>query len=223
MDQDEAYRRVWQTFRTFKSLADGRHDTPDWRAHDGVYAVFVVRVPAEALQPALDRCRAGLGEHPFVRVHPDNFLHIALQELGFVCEARQRADEISPSRLEELATAAASRIGNHPGFNVSLGGANSFQDAAFLDVHDGGHCTRLHTRLFELAAIPRSSRYAYLPHATIAHYTGAAPPDGLAASLARWRDINFGAFHVKEIELVTLRVDEPYPPLDTYAIVPLRR
>ena len=223
MDQDEAYRRVWQTFRTFKNLADGRHDTPDWRSHGGVYAVFVVRVPAQALQPALHRCRAALGEHPFVRVHPDHFLHIPLQELGFVCEAPHRADEISAARLEELATAAASPIGDHAQFDVSLGGVNSFQDATFLDVHDDGHCTRLHTRLFELAAIPRSTRYAYLPHATIAHYTAEAPIDGLTASLAPWRDISFGQFHVAEIELVTLRLDESYPALEPYAIVPLKR
>ncbi len=221
MDQDEAYRRVWQMFRTFDRLADGRHDTEDWRSHEGYYAVCVIRVPAAALQPALDGCRAALAAYPWVRVHPDHFLHVTLQELGFVCDEPERPDEITPARLEELASAAAGPIGDRPAFELALGGVNSFQDAAFLDVDDGGQCARLHGRLFELAAIPRAPRFAYLPHATVAHYTAEAPADGMAAALARWRDVRFGTFRVSQVEIVTLRLDEPYPPLEPYAIIPL--
>jgi len=222
MDQDEAFRRVWQTFRTFDRLADGRHDTADWRSHDGRYALCVVRVPTSALDPRLDECRRALAAHPHVRVHPNHFLHASLQELGFVCENPERPDEISPRRLEEFATNAAAPVAERAPFDVSLGGVNSFQDAAFLDVHDGGACARLHGRLFELAGIQRAARYAYLPHITIAHYTADAPADGLAADLARWRDTRFASFRVTEIEIVTLRVDEPYPPLESYAVLPLR-
>ena len=221
MDQDEAYRRVWQRFRTFERLADGRHDTADWRSHEGVYAVCVVRVPSAAIRPAVDPCRAALAGYPFVRVHPDHFLHVSLQELGFVCDQPGRPDEITPARLEEFATAAAGPIAEHEPFEIALGGVNSFQDAVFLDVHDDGHCTRLHSRLFELAAIARSPCFAYLPHTTIAHFTAEAPSDGLAATLARWRDVRFGSFRVRDVEIVTLRVDEPYPSLEPYAVIPL--
>jgi 2'-5' RNA ligase len=221
MDQDEAYRRIWQRFRTFERLADGRHDTADWRSHDAVYAVCVVRVPSAAIRSTLDACRSGLVEYPFVRVHPDDFLHISLQELGFVCDKPGRLDEISPVRLEEFATAAAGPIAEHAPFEIVLGGVNSFQDAAFLDVHDRGRCARLHTRLFELAAVSRAPRFAYLPHTTIAHYTADAPIDGLVARLAQWRDARFGAFRATQVEIVTLRLDEPYPPLEPYAIIPL--
>jgi hypothetical protein len=114
MDQGEAYRRVWQTFRTFARVADGRHDDAAWRGHGGVFAVCVARVPAPVLEPALSECRAALGRFPFVRLHPDSFLHISLQELGFVCEHPRRTDEIAPSRLEEFATAAAGAVGGYP-------------------------------------------------------------------------------------------------------------
>jgi len=221
MDQDEAYRRVWQTFRTFDRLADGRHDTPDWRAHEGVYAVCIARVPAEALRPALGDLRRALAVYPFVRVHPDHFLHIALQELGFVCDTPNRPDEITPARLDEFVNAAVNPISGFRPFDVTLGGANSFQDAVFLDVHDRGRFARIHTRLHELAAIPRAPKYAYLPHTTIAHYTEEAPIDGLAAVISRWRDQRFGTFRVSQIEVVTLRLDETYPPLEPYAVIPL--
>ena len=221
MDQDEAYRRVWQRFRTFERLADGRHDTADWRSHEGVYAICVVRVPSATIRPAVDPCRAALAGYPFVRVHPDHFLHVSLQELGFVCDEPGRPDEITPARLEEFATAAAGPIAEHAPFEIALGGVNSFQDAAFLDVHDRGRCARLHHRLFELAAVPRAPRFAYLPHVTIAHYIADAPIGDLVATLARWRDVRFGTFRATQVEIVTLRLDEPYPPLEPYAIIPL--
>jgi hypothetical protein len=101
-----------------------------------------------------------------------------------------------------------------------MGGVNSFQDAAFLEVHDGGAAARLHQRLLELAAVPRISRFAYLPHSTIAHYTASAPAIGLAERLAAWRDAPFGRFRAAEVEIVTLRLDEPYPPLESYAVIP---
>ena len=221
-DQENAFRRVWQAFRTFHQVADGRHDTADWRAHDGVYALCLVRVPAAVLQPALDRLRAELRPYPFVRLHPDGFLHVSLQELGFVCARPGRDDEITPTRLDEFVSSAAGPIGEHPAFEMALGGANSFQDAAFLDVHDDGNLAPLHARLFELAAIARAPEYAYLPHATVAHYTQEAPSFHLAGTLAPWRTTRFGSFLVDRIEVVTIRLDEAYPPLETYATLPLR-
>lgn len=221
MDQGEAYRRVWQTFRTFARVADGRHDDAAWRGHAGVFAVCVARVPAPALEPALADCRAALGRFPFVRLHPDHFLHISLQELGFVGDNPRQPDVIAPSRLEEFATAAAGAVGGYPPFRVALGGVNSFQDALFLDVHDGGACARLHRRLNEVAALPRASRFAFLPHTTIAHYTDDRPIADLPATLAHWRDLRFGAFPVRQVEIVTLRLDDPYPPLEPYAVIPL--
>lgn len=221
MDQDEAFRRVWQTFRTFDRLADGRHDTPAWRSHPGVYAICIVRVPTTELSASLDALHETLARYPHVRVHPRHFLHITLQELGFVCDKPSRAGEISKDRLDEFVSAAATHIYETRPFQMSLGGVNSFQDAAFLDVHDRGRCARLHTRLNELAAFTRTSGYAYLPHSTIAHYTADVPAANLAATLAQWRDRRFATFMVNNIEIVTLRPDEPYPPLEPYAMIPL--
>jgi len=221
-DQDEAFRRIWQTFRTFDRLEDGRHDTAVWRSHEGLYALCLIRVPAATLQPELDECRGALNDHPFIRVHPDGFLHVTLQELGFVCDEPRLPDEITPERLEEFTAATVAAIADRPAFNLALGGLNSFQDAVFLDVHDDGQCARLHGRIFDLAAIARAPRFSYLPHTTIAHYTRRVPVPGLAAALAPWRDITFGSFRVTEVEVATLRVDEPYPPLETFAVIPLR-
>ncbi|MEA2515066.1 MAG: hypothetical protein QOJ59_4555 [Thermomicrobiales bacterium] len=202
-------------------MADGRHDTEAWRKHEGVFAGCAIRVPADALQPALDELRDALRPYPFVRLHPDHFLHVMLQEIGFVSERPQRRDEWSRERLEEYVTAASGAVSEATSFDLRLGGANSFQDAVFLDVHDRGACARLHVRLHELAAVPTVPRFAYLPHCTVAHFTEEAPIGNLPATIARFRDRRFGTFQVDHIEVVTLRLDEPYPEMETYAVMPL--
>jgi 2'-5' RNA ligase len=220
-EQDEAYRRIWQGFRATPTVADGRHDTADWRSRRGPFAIALVRIPPLAMQPALDRLRADLAPFPFVRLHPDGFHHVTLQELGFLVDVPSGPDEINRVRLEEFTQAAAAAVAERAPFAISLGGVNSFQDAAYVEVRDGGNLEPLHARLLELAAIPRAPQFAYVPHVTVAHYTADAPNHHLAAVLSRWRRTSFGATTVSAIEIATLRVDEPYPPLEPWAVLPL--
>ena len=214
------FQRVWEAFQRSESTIDGRHDTAHWRAHDGPYAACIVRVPAQVLQPNLSLLRGTLAELGGVRLHPDHFLHIMLQELGFVADPPRQRDEISAARLEEFAQTVVEPISSMRGFSVALGGANSFQDAAFLEVRGGGRLARLHDRLFDLAALPTVPSHSYLPHCTIAHYDGSTPPGDAQSVLAPWRNEVFGEFTITEAEIVTLDPDEAYPELATYAAIP---
>jgi 2'-5' RNA ligase len=214
------YERVWEAFQRSHSTADGRHDTPYWRAHSDPYAACVVRVPAEALQPNLTVLRRQLAELRGVRLHPDHFLHIMLQELGFVVAFPRQPDQISETRLEEFAQSIVEPISSIRGWPVTLGGANSFQDAIFLDVQGGAPLSRLHERLFDLAALPTVPSYSYLPHCTIAHYDGTTPPEEAQALLSPWRKKPIGEFAIAEVEIVTLDPNQPYPELTTYAVIP---
>jgi RNA 2',3'-cyclic 3'-phosphodiesterase len=214
------YERVWDAFRRSESTADGRHDTPYWRAQGGPYAACVARVPAEALQPKLTELRARLAGLPGVRLHPDHFLHIMLQELGFVVEAPRKHDEISPTRLEEFAQSIVEPISSMRPLSVKLGGVNSFQDAVFLDVQGGGPLSRLHERFFDLAALRTLPSYSYLPHCTIAHYDGTTPHGEAEALIAPWRHVVVGEFAIAEAEIVMLNSNEAYPELASYAVIP---
>jgi RNA 2',3'-cyclic 3'-phosphodiesterase len=214
------YERVWEAFGRSQSTADGRHDTPYWRSHSDPYAACVVRVPAEELQPHLTVLRQQLAELAGVRLHPDHFLHIMLQELGFVVETPRRPDEISATRLEEFAQSIVEPVSTTRPWSVTLGGVNSFHDAVFLDVRGGGPLSRLHERLFDLAALPTLPSYSYLPHCTIAHYDGTTPQVEALALLAPWRNEVIGNLTIAEVEVVTLDPQQPYPELNTYAVIP---
>lgn len=219
--QDLAYKRIWSAFGSYEEIADGRHDSEDWQTRPGPFAICVIRVPSNVLQPSLDEIREGIGKLPFVRLHPDHFLHITLQELGFISDRPSGPDEITQARIEEFVSGASAALADAVPFDIRLGGANSFQDAAFLDVHDRGQCSRMHSRLRELAAVPSQPRFAYVPHTTIAHYTqdGGAPE--IAETINRWRDRRFGSFTVHEVEVVTLDLGSPYPALETISEIHL--
>jgi 2'-5' RNA ligase len=216
-----AYRRVWDSFCRSNTTEDGRHDTEHWRAHTSPYAACVVRVNAADLQPGLGLLRASLDHVAGTRLHPDHFFHIMLQELGFVVDHPAHPDEVSPARLEEFAMAAIEPVSMLLPLTVTLGGANAFHDAVFLEIGGAEIFAQLHARLFELAAIPAIPAFPYLPHCTIAHFDGAASPAEAARVLEPWRTEIFGAFTLAEVEVVTLDPTEPYPHLESYAVIPL--
>ena len=215
-----AYERVWDSFQQSGVIEDGRHDTPRWCAQSGPYAACIIRVPTEVLQPNLSIFREELAGLSGERLHPDHFLDIMLQELGFVVELPRHPDELSAARLEEFAQAATEPVSRMSTFSMRLGGANSFQDAVFLDAKGSLRLLGLHERLFDLAAIPRAPDYPYLPHCTLAHYDGTTPHEEARALIGPWRNVDFGEFQVTEVEVVTLDTSEPYPELATYAVIP---
>jgi 2'-5' RNA ligase len=213
--REAAYRRLWQAFSRYQTLADGRHDDENWRAHNGRFAACLIKVPAHALEPELGRLRAAISSSEEVRLHPDHFLHIMVQEIGFVMRKPSRPDEISIERFDELSAALSTALGDIEPFDVQISNANSFEDAAFLEVHDGGRCELIHGRLREVAAVPMIPRYAYLPHVTIAHYLGEFDSHATVMALQEFRNATFGTFPVAEVEIVTMRVDVDYPQIYT--------
>ena len=138
-----------------------------------------------------------------------------LQEIGFVCRNPEGSDELSLERFDEVSIALSTALDDITSFDINIGSTNSFEDAAFIEVHDGGGCEAVHRRLREVAAVPMIPRYAFLPHITIAHYLGQADAYAAVKSLQTFRDIPFGAVHVTEVEIATLRVDIDYPPIYT--------
>ena len=151
--QEQAYRRMWQDFVRYPTLADGRHDDENWRAHNGRFAACMVRVPASALEPNLQAFRDVLEPLASARLHPDHFLHIMIQEIGFVGRSPDKPDDLSLERFDELGVALSTSLADLDAFDIVVRAANSFEDAAFLEVHDGANCHLLHRKLREVSAV----------------------------------------------------------------------
>jgi len=221
VEQVEAYHRIWENLRQAELVEDGRHDNEDWRARNTTFALCCIRVPHGALNEELDHVRDALGGFPFLRLHPAAFLHIPIQELGFLCSEPRARDEISIARLEEFCGVARIPVAEFPRFTIKVTGLNSFLDAPFLEITDGGSLSRIQRRLLDITLIPPNTRYPYLPHITIGHYMQEAPIGDLADVIAPWREAVFGEFEVTEIDIVTFSTNEAYPPLIEFQRLPL--
>jgi len=221
VEQARAFDQTWQAFSEAATVVDGRHDNARWHDRHCTFAICCVRVPAEAIQPALDEARAALSDIPFLRLHPNSFLHIPIQELGFLKPFPKQRDEINELRLDEFASVARIPVGEYTPFTVTLGPINSFQDAPFLEVRDNGFLSRLHRRLLDVAVVPPNMRYAYLPHVTIGHYTEEAPIGALREHLQPFREVIFGSFTVTELDIIAISTDQAYPEPDILARLPL--
>lgn len=173
-----------------------------------------VRIPADALGEQFEALQLALGEFPFVRLHPRSFLHIPIQEIGFVVDEPSGRNELGRGQLQEFISSSERPLLDFPRFPITLGPVNSFADAAILDVHDLGWLSRIHHRVIDFATMPPSTRFPYLPHVTIAHYTGTASAENLAGVLAEWRDQQLGEFIVSEIDVVMLSTQETFPEFE---------
>lgn len=209
-EQDEAYRRIWANLRQINHVVDGRHDTDDWYRRAGDFVFICARIPEEALTPNYHRFLHVLQGFPFVRTIPPDLLNVTVQELGYLTEHPQGRDEITREWLDEFIRNAETPIKSFRPFDVTLGGANSYVDAAFLDVHDNGWLSRIHVRLLDFVSQPPSMRYAYLPELVVAQYVETAPVDSLVKSLTPFRDTSFGSFRVSTIDVVRVRTDETF-------------
>lgn len=209
-EQDEAYRRIWANLRQVRQVVDGRHDTDDWYARDGDFVYVCARIPTGVLTPDYDELRATLDGYAFARPVPREYLNITVQELGYLTDRPHGRDEITPQWLDEFLQHAETPISSFRPFDVRLGGANSFVDAAFLDVHDNGWLSRIHTRLLDFVSQPPSTRYAFLPEMIVAQYVQVAPIDSLVRALTPFRDRTFGEFRVSSIDVMRVSTSEAF-------------
>lgn len=209
-EQDEAYRRIWANLRQVDRVVDGRHDTEDWYKRDGDFVFVCARIPEGALAPAYDHLVETVGTFPFARIVPRSFLNITVQELGYMTDRPAGRDEFTRSWLDEFIQQAAKPIQSFSPFDITLGGANSFVDAAFVDVHDNGWLSRMHVRLLDFVSQPPSMRYAYLPELIVAQYVEAAPMESLVRALTPFRDTTFGSFRVTHIDVVCVSTSKTF-------------
>lgn len=209
-EQDEAYRRIWANLRQVDHVVDGRHDTEDWFSRVGDFVYVCARIPDDVLTPEYERLIAVLQEFPFTRPVPETYLNITVQELGYLTDRPAGRDEITSQWLDEFIQHAATPIGSFRPFDVRLGGVNSYVDAAFLDVHDNGWLSRIHTRLLDFVSQPPSTRYAYLPELIVTQYVHVAPIENLVRALTPFRDRTFGTFRVTTIDVMSVSTSETF-------------
>ena len=222
-EQDESYRRIWSDLRQIDRVSDGRHDTKDYLSRRGDLVIVCARVPADAFIPRLHDLKDALARHDYVRMVPPETYNITVQELGYLSRRPNGRDEITKQWLNEYLEQCQISLKDFRPFDVQLGGANSYADAAFLDIHDNGWFSRIHDVLVDFVSQPPRTRYPYLPELIIAQYMKDAPVGTLVHDLTPFRDVEFGSFRVEHIDVLRIPTHEAFPQPQLVQTYPLGR
>lgn len=209
-EQDESYRRIWSNLRQIDRVTDGRHDTANFLGRRGDLIVLCARIQIDSLMPEIASLRDTLANHDYVRLVPDYSFNITVQELGYLVPKPQSRDEITAQWLDEYLEQCHISLKDFRPFDVRLGGANSYSDAAFLDVHDNGWFSRIHEVLVDFVSQPPRTRYPYLPELIVAQYTTETDPGTLVHDLTAYRDTEFGIVRVENIDVLSISTDEAF-------------
>ncbi len=210
-EQDESFRRIWSQLRQVERVADGRHDTENFLNRRGDLIIVCARVPEESFTGPLPALLEALDAHDYVRLVPKTSYFITVQELGYLSTRPNGRDEITQQWLDEYLEQCQVSLKDFRPFDVRIGGANSYTDAAFLDIHDNGWFSRIQEVLVDFVSQPPRNRYPYLPELIIAQYMKDAPIGSLVHDLTPFRDIEFGKFRVEQIEVLRLPTTPGFP------------
>ena len=201
---DPAPWRGWSHLRQIETVVDGRHDTEDFLNRRGDLVIICARVPVDCFSPAFENLRDTLSSHDFVRLVPESSYNVTVQELGYLSRRPNGRDEITQQWLDEYLEQCQVSLKDFRPFDVRIGGANSYADAAFLDIHDNGWFSRIQEVLVDFVSQPPRNRYPYLPEPIITQYMKTAPVGSLVHDLTPFRDVEFGNFRVEQIDVLRI-------------------
>jgi 2'-5' RNA ligase len=200
----EVWRQFEERARTKPSLAARLRGAPA----TSDYLVFLIALDREpAVAVAARRIQACL-DLPYVNPVPRAALHITIQSVGY-------RDELTLEQQAALVERGAPVMAGLAPFEATIGGANSFDVAAFLEVHDGGALREARAKL--RAALPwlaedgrdplvRDGLDIYLPHVSIAYYNCEADARGAVTALAPHRHDCVAQVRVASVKLVAVRL-----------------
>jgi RNA 2',3'-cyclic 3'-phosphodiesterase len=183
----------------------------------------MIPVGVSRFRERLESLRESLRPFPFVSLHPDHFMHITLLLLGFLVEERAKEGEVSHGRLKEIEASARHALSCFPAFTIRLANLNAFPGAAFVEVHDDGMLDRLRDALWANCGLKKPSGP---PHLTLAYFQapdGTSAPEGLIATIARYRDWDVGELAVEGVEMTLLDLRLDYPQPEILAEMPLKK
>jgi 2'-5' RNA ligase len=219
-----SFDEAWQQFLDAPSIQI--HDLErDGRAQGRTqFLAFLVRASDPEVVERLRRLRDGLAGIPGVDPFPEEYWHVTVKLCGFQVVRRTREDDILQGEVPLLLGRAAAALRREESFTVELGRVNAFPTAVFVEVDDDGRLARLNRLLTD--ALPSLPHYesdgdGYLPHITIARFTGQEALDEVKERLGALRQERGGSLAVGNVEFVRVWLIEEYPERETVRTFPL--
>ena len=210
------FASVWQQFcRQPTTAGPDPGIRQQWHQGRRWYAVWVVRIVEPEVHARMASLANALGSA--IRPIESSQAHITLFVSGFVSDTPHLDDDVAPSvLLRQRAALAAADLS----LSLSVGPANSFSTAAFLEVHERGGLSKARAILSGQGDELRFGPYH--PHVTVGVYRDTRPAAPLAAVLSAGRRLPLLTVRPAAIELVVFDAHVEGAPLLTRHRVPVR-
>ncbi|WP_327434762.1 2'-5' RNA ligase family protein [Streptomyces sp. NBC_01236] len=158
---------------------------------------------------------APLGD--LVTLIPDRWLHLTMQGIGFVGEAKE-AD------VQEIVRAAREQLAAVPAFDVQIGPAVVDPEAILLRVHPDGPVRQIRDGIRSaigdvLGEVPERAE-GFTPHVSVAYSAGDGPAEPVAQALVDL-DPTAARARISSAELIVLHRDHQMYEWESFATVPL--
>lgn len=219
-----SFDEAWQQFLATPSLQPHDLALESWAKGRAQFLTFLVRVSGQDALQRVAKVRDALVDIPGVDPFPEEFWHVTVKLCGFQVIRRTHDDDMLWEEVPLLLGRAAGALRREESFAVELGRVNAFPSVVFVEVEDGGRLRRLNELLGEaLPSLPRyeSDGSGYLPHVSIARFTGQEGLDRVKDTLTSLRGERGGSLPVRRVELVRVWLTEEYPEFDTVRVFPL--
>lgn len=196
-------------------IAASLRDHADWRRGRIDYAVWLIDAHDAPLRARLAMLRARLGD---LWLPQRRAPHLTLHVCGFVAEHAVHDDDCPRAAL--AAQHAALQALAPPPFELTIGGLDSFDSAAFLAVDDAQHA--LPPLRAALDAVRPEIRFApYVPHLTLGLYAQAWRKDEIRRRHAALPALPPLRLRVSALRLAGYDARDPDSPLRTLVRLPL--
>jgi 2'-5' RNA ligase len=191
-----------------RTLAVEDRDHAEWRKGRERFGVWLIEVDAEAVRERVARARQWLdGLLSASRRQP----HVTLFVCGFIGDRARLDDDFDPAML--AAQRDALRRAAVAPFTLTVGGLDSFDSAAFLQIGDPeGRLLALRAALAEGRTEIRQS--GYTPHLTVGTYCGAFDKPDIAERLDAFAERTPLSLEVRSIAFASYAAREIGGPLE---------
>ena len=148
---------------------------------------------------------------------PDQWLHLTMQGIGFVGEAKEQD-------VQAIVDAAGPRLAAIPAFDVRLGPAVLDPEAILLHVHPDGPVRSVRNAIRDaigavLGEVPEKAD-GFTPHVSVA-YSASDSPAGPVARVLDGLNLTPAHARVSSAELIVIHRDNRMYEWETFAAVPL--
>ncbi|MEU6224759.1 2'-5' RNA ligase family protein [Streptomyces sp. NPDC047042] len=148
---------------------------------------------------------------------PDRWLHLTMQGIGFVGEAKERD-------VQAIADLARDRLAAVPAFDLRIGPAVLDPEAVLLHVNPDAPVRTVRDAIRDaigdvLGDVPEKAE-GFTPHVSVAYSNSEGPAEPIARALAGL-DITPAGSRVSAVELIVINRDHKMYEWETFASVPL--